>query len=47
MTDHRIHLTVHKLPEILDGDLDDLLDQTIAAFEAQRLEEEFQPAAAN
>jgi peptide chain release factor 1 len=47
VTDHRIHLTVHKLPEILDGDLDDLLDQTIAAFEAQRLEEEFQPAAAN
>jgi peptide chain release factor 1 len=46
VTDHRIHLTVHKLPEILDGDLDDLLDQTISAFEAQRLEEEFQPAAA-
>ncbi len=47
VTDHRIHLTVHKLPEILDGDLDELLDQTVAAFEAQRLEEEFQPAQAS
>jgi len=47
VTDHRIHLTVHKLPEILEGDLDDLLDQTVAAFEAQRLEEEFQPAQAS
>jgi peptide chain release factor 1 len=47
VTDHRIHLTMHKLPEILDGDLDELLDQTVAAFEAQRLEEEFQPAQAS
>ena len=47
VTDHRIHLTVHKLPEVLDGDLDELLDQTVAAFEAQRLEEEFQPAEAS
>ena len=47
VTDHRIHLTVHKLPEILDGDLDELLDQTVAAFEAQRLEEEFRPAQAS
>ena len=46
VTDHRIHLTVHKLPEILDGALDELLDPTVAAFEAQRLEEEFQPAQA-
>lgn len=47
VTDHRIHLTIHKLPEILDGDLDELLDQTLSAFEAQRLEEEFQPAQAS
>ena len=47
VTDHRIHLTLHKLPEVLEGDLDDLLDQTIAAFEAQRLEEEFQTAQAS
>ncbi len=47
VTDHRIHLTVHKLPEVLDGDLDELLDQTVSAFEAQRLEEEFQPAQAS
>ncbi|NKB86859.1 MAG: peptide chain release factor 1 [Acidobacteria bacterium] len=47
VTDHRIHLTVHKLPEVLAGDLDELLDQTVAAFEAQRLEEEFKTAQAS
>lgn len=47
VTDHRIHLTMHKLPEILDGDLDELLDQTVGAFEAKRLEEEFQPSQAS
>ncbi len=41
VTDHRIGLTVHRLSEILDGALDDVLDQTITAFEAQRLQEEF------
>jgi peptide chain release factor 1 len=47
VTDHRIHLTMHKLPEILDGDLDELLDQTVGAFEAKRLEEESQPSQAS
>jgi len=47
VTDHRIHLTMHKLPEILDGDLDELLDQTVGAFEAKRLEKEFQPSQAS
>ena len=44
VTDHRVHLTLHKLSEILDGDLDELLDGTIAAFEAERLKDEFQVA---
>ncbi len=46
VTDHRIKLTVHKLQEILDGSLDQLLDQTIEAFEAERLEQEFQQTGA-
>ena len=45
VTDHRIHVSVHKLHEILNGALDEILDRTIAAFEAERLRTEFEPAA--
>lgn len=41
VSDHRIHLTVHKLGAILDGALDELLDLAITAFETKRLEDEF------
>lgn len=44
VTDHRIHLTMHRLPEILEGDLDELLGETSSAFEAERLEHEFRAA---
>ena len=44
VTDHRIHLTVHKLSAILDGDLDLILERAINAFEAERLKEEFAAA---
>jgi peptide chain release factor 1 len=40
VTDHRIGLTIHRLQEILDGDLDLLLDPLIAQFQAERLERE-------
>jgi peptide chain release factor 1 len=40
VTDHRIGLTVHRLQEILQGDLDRLLDPLLADFETQRLKEE-------
>ena len=26
VTDHRIHLTTHRLPQILNGDLDEIVD---------------------
>ena len=39
VTDHRIGLTVHSLPQILDGDLDDFHDALIADESARRLEE--------
>jgi peptide chain release factor 1 len=40
VTDHRIGLTVHRLTEILEGDLELLLEPLIAEFQAQRLKEE-------
>ena len=40
VTDHRIGLTVHRLTEILEGDLDLLLEPLIAEFQAERLKEE-------
>lgn len=37
VTDHRINYTVHRLQEILEGDLDDLIDTLIAHFQAAQL----------
>jgi peptide chain release factor 1 len=37
VTDHRINLTLHRLPEILEGNMDELLDALIAEDEAERL----------
>ncbi len=41
ITDHRIGLTIHRLGDILDGDMGMLLDPLVESFQAQRLEEEF------
>ncbi len=38
VTDHRIGLTLHRLPAILEGDLDELIDALTAADRAERLE---------
>jgi peptide chain release factor 1 len=38
ITDHRIGLTVHNIPQRLDGDLDDIIDAVATADEADRLE---------
>lgn len=37
VTDHRINLTLHRLPEILEGQMDELLGALIAEDEAGRL----------
>ncbi len=37
VTDHRINLTLHRLPEILQGEMDDLIGALIAQDEAERL----------
>jgi peptide chain release factor 1 len=38
VTDHRIGLTVHQLPDVLEGDLDELADALAAAERTEQLE---------
>src|SRR6516165_9920074 len=38
VTDHRINLTLHRLPSILEGDLDELVDALHSAEETERLQ---------
>ncbi|MBI3635311.1 MAG: peptide chain release factor 1 [Candidatus Rokubacteria bacterium] len=38
VTDHRIGLTLHRLPAVLEGDLDEVIDALAAAEQADRLE---------
>ncbi|MGI6118444.1 MAG: peptide chain release factor 1 [Bilifractor sp.] len=40
VTDHRIKLTSHRISEILDGDLDELIDALTTADQAEKLSEE-------
>ncbi len=37
MTDHRINLTLYKLDQVMQGDLDDIIDALIAEDQARRL----------
>jgi peptide chain release factor 1 len=46
ITDHRIELTVHDLPGVLDGDLDRLIDPLITTDQAARLASLERPARA-
>ena len=39
VTDHRIGLTVHNLPEIMNGNLDVVIDALISHFQAEKLRE--------
>src|SRR5260221_12674994 len=36
VTDHRIGLTVHNLPDVMNGNLDVLIDPLISHFQAER-----------
>ena len=44
ITDHRIGLTLHDLPSILNGDLGELIEGLVAHDQAQRLKEEIKVA---
>ena len=41
VTDHRIKLTLHRLPDVLNGDLDEIIDSLIAADQAAKLKLQF------
>jgi peptide chain release factor 1 len=40
VTDHRIGKTLHRLAEVMNGDIDELIDALVTHFEAERLKEE-------
>ena len=37
VTDHRIGLTLYKIDQIMDGDIDEIIDSLIAADQAEKL----------
>ena len=39
VTDHRIHLTLHQLSNILDGNLDKVIDSLVAHYQTEKLKE--------
>jgi peptide chain release factor 1 len=39
VSDHRINFTTHRLPEVLDGRLDDLIDPLVSHYQAEKLAE--------
>jgi peptide chain release factor 1 len=40
VTDHRIGLTIHQLPEVMDGKLQPIIDALVTHFQAERLKAE-------
>ncbi|MEM7582251.1 MAG: peptide chain release factor 1 [Acidobacteriota bacterium] len=40
LTDHRINLTLHKLPAILQGDLDPVIDPLVGHFQAEKMQQD-------
>ena len=43
VSDHRINFTTHRLPEVLDGRLDDLIEPLLAHYRAESLQAEEKP----
>jgi peptide chain release factor 1 len=39
ITDHRINFTTHRLPDVLDGNVGELIDEAVTYFNAERLKE--------
>jgi len=40
VTDHRVNVTLHRLPAILEGDLDALIEPIVSHYQAEALQEE-------
>jgi len=45
ITDHRLNFTTHRLQDVLNGDLEELIETAAAHFNAERLKEATAPAA--
>ena len=39
ITDHRIGFTTHRLTEILDGDIDDMIDTLVTHYQSEKLKD--------
>jgi peptide chain release factor 1 len=39
VTDHRINFSLHRLQEVMDGDIDELVDALVTAASEERMEE--------
>ncbi|MFH0933458.1 MAG: peptide chain release factor 1, partial [Nitrospirota bacterium] len=39
LTDHRVGLTLHKLEQVLEGNLDEIIDSLITHYQAETLKE--------
>jgi len=39
ITDHRINFTTHRMTDVLNGDLAELLDQTITHYQTEKLKD--------
>ncbi len=40
LTDHRVNVTIYRLPEIMEGDLDPLIEPIVAHYQSEALKEE-------
>jgi peptide chain release factor 1 len=40
LTDHRVNVTIHRLPEIMEGDIDAIIEPVVAYYQAEALKEE-------
>jgi peptide chain release factor 1 len=39
VTDHRLNLSLHRLESVLDGDLDEFVEELIVRYQAQNMED--------
>jgi peptide chain release factor 1 len=44
VTDHRIHLTLHQLDQVMEGRLDPLIDALISYYQTEKLKEDGEAA---
>ena len=45
VTDHRVGLTLHQLPSILEGELDPMIEPLVTHFQAERMQQAAQKQA--